>query len=217
MKSSIERITSKGNSLLLFQLAERMNGNESQRLPSAHSSNANVEHGSRILSHLNSSQMSPQLNTGCSTITDSRMTSFQMSSNRDFFKMNSRVTQIEMKSGLCNEEQMEHWDLAAFYRLKELIVGDGCLQFVKELTLKEMNLLERVCVGKRCFTNTLEGHFDVLSCAALKSIAIGDGSCAQWSCFSVKECENVEEVYIGDGCFLCGDTVGFEGDRQEWG
>ena len=93
------------------------------------------------------------------------MTSFQMSSNRDFFKMNSRVTQIEMKSGLCNEEQMEHWDLAAFCRLRELIVGDGCLQFVKELTLKEMNLLERVCVGKRCFTNTSEGHFDVLSCS----------------------------------------------------
>ena len=145
------------------------------------------------------------------------MTSFQMSSNRDFFKMNSRVTQIEMKSGLCNEEQMEHWDLAAFCRLRELIVGDGCLQFVKELTLKEMNLLERVCVGKRCFTNTSEGHFDVLNCSALKSIAIGDGSCAQWSCFSVKQCENVEEVCIGDGCFLFGDTVVFEGERQQRG
>lgn len=186
-------------------------------MPSAHSLNVNVGSGSRSPSHLNSSQTSPHLSTGRSTVTDSRMTSFQMNSNRDFFKMNSRVTHIEMKPGLCNEEQMEHWDLATFCRLRELIVGDGCLQFAKELTLKEMNLLERVCVGKRCFTNTSEGHFDVLNCSALKSIAIGDGSCAQWSCFSVKQCENVEEVCIGDGCFLFGDTVVFEGERQQRG
>ena len=261
MKISIERITNKGNSSLLLQLAERVSGGEltsvSDPPPPAISSHLdvpseypshmranpheNAENGegrsplsqntpppvssshldvpSEYPSHMranphenaeNGEGRSPlSQNT---PISEPPVTTFQMTSNRDFFRMNSRVSHNEMKSKLCNEKGMECWDVNMFTRLRELLVGDECLQFVKELSLSGLHVLERVCIGSRCFTNAVGGRLDMSDCEALKSVEIGEGSFVNWSCFVMKKCECVEEVRIGDGCFVCSEHVVFEGE-----
>ena len=58
----------------------------------------------------------------------------------------------------------------------ELIVGDECFQFVKDLRIVGLNALEKVDIGKQCFCKASGGAFEMRDCEKLKSVKIGDGS-----------------------------------------
>ena len=187
MKDSVEQIRNTGNSLMLLQLAERVENAADMRNP-------------QLVNQ-------PSLNmTGMSTVTDVDGTVLEISTVKDFFKVNSRVTAIEMKPGLCNDSQIQEWNLSAYSKLVELVVGNDCLQFVKGLKLVGFASLERVAIGMRCMCES-DGCFEVSDCEKLKSVVIGGGCCVKWSSFVMKNC-GVEEVSIGDGCFVnCEKTV----------
>ena len=183
----MEQIRNTGNSLLLLQLAERMGNATETRNPQPVNQ--------------------PSLNaTETSAITDVDGAVLEISTVKDFFKVNSRVTAIEMKPGLCNDSQIQEWNLSAYSKLVELVVGDDCIQFVKGLKLVGFVRLERVAIGMRCMCKN-EGCFEVSDCDKLRSVKMGDGCCVKWSSFVMKNC-GVEEVSIGDGCFVnCENTV----------
>ena len=187
MKDSVEQIRNTGNSLMLLQLAERVENAAEMRNP-------------QLVNQ-------PSLNrTGMSTVTDVDGTVLEISTVKDFFKVNSRVTAIEMKPGLCNDSQIQEWNLSAYSKLVELVVGNDCLQFVKGLKLVGFASLERVAIGMRCMCES-DGCFEVSDCEKLKSVVMGGGCCVKWSSFVMKNC-GVEEVSIGDGCFVnCENTV----------
>ena len=187
MKDSVEQIRNTGNSLMLLQLAERVENAADMRNP-------------QLVNQ-------PSLNmTGMSTVTDVDGTVLEISTVKDFFKVNSRVTAIEMKPGLCNDSQIQEWNLSAYSKLVELVVGNDCLQFVKGLKLVGFASLERVAIGMRCMCES-DGCFEVSDCEKLKSVVMGGGCCVKWSSFVMKNC-GVEEVSIGDGCFVnCEKTV----------
>ena len=189
----MEQIRNTGSSLLLLQLAERVGNAAEMRNPQQ--------------------VTQPSLNaTEMSTVTDVDGTVLEINTMKDFFKMNSRVTVIEMKPGLCNDSQIEEWNLSAYSKLVELVVGDDCLQFVKGLKLVGFARLERVAIGMRCMCES-DGCFEVSDCEKLRSVVMGGDCCVKWSSFVMRNC-GVEEVSIGDGCFVnCEKTV-FESESS---
>ena len=194
----MERIQNKGNSSLLLQLAERVGNAAEMRNPQS----------------FRSQQVNqPSLNVvEMNMMTDVHGTVLEIKTMRDFFKMNSRATVIEMKSGLCNDSAIKEWNLSVFSRLVELVVGDDCIQFVKGLKLVGFVSLERVAIGMRCMRES-EGCFEMSDCEKLKSVVMGGGCCVKWSSFVMRNC-GVEEVSIGDGCFVnCENTV-FESESS---
>ena len=184
----MEQIRNTGNSLMLLQLAERVGNTAETRNPQPVNQ--------------------PSLNaTETSAITDVDGTVLEISTVKDFFKVNSRVTAIEMKPGLCNDSQIQEWNLSAYSKLVELLVGDDCIQFVKELKLVGFASLERVAIGMRCMCES-DGCFEVSDCEKLRSVVIGGGCCVKWSSFVMRNCDSIQEVSIGDGCFVsCENTV----------
>ena len=194
----MERIRNKGNSSLLLQLAERVENAAEMRNPQP----------------FRSQQVNqPSLNVvEMNMMTDVHGTVLEIKTMRDFFKMNSRATVIEMKSGLCNDSAIKEWNLSVFSRLVELVVGDDCIQFVKGLKLVGFVSLERVAIGMKCMCES-EGCFEVSDCEKLKSVVIGGGCCVKWSSFVMKNC-GVEEVSIGDGCFVSCEKTVFESESS---
>ena len=191
MKDSVEQIRNTGNSLLLLQLAERVGNAAEMRNPQPVNQ--------------------PSLNaTETSAITDVDGAVLEISTVKDFFKVNSRVTAIEMKPGLCNDSQIQEWNLSAYSKLVELVVADDCIQFVKGLKLVGFASLERVAIGMRCMCES-EGCFEMSDCEKLKSVVMGGGCCVKWNSFVMRNC-GVIEVSIGDGCFVSCEKTVFESE-----
>ena len=188
----MEQIRNTGNSLLLLQLAERVGNAAEMRNPQPVNQ--------------------PSLNaTETSAMTDVDGTVLEISTVKDFFKVNSRVTAIEMKPGLCNDSQIQEWNLSAYSKLVELVVGDDCIQFVKGLKLVGFASLERVAIGMRCMCES-DGCFEVSDCEKLKSVVMGGGCCVKWNSFVMRNCDSIQEVSIGDGCFVSCENTVFESE-----
>ena len=83
---------------------------------------------------------------------------------------------IEVKNGVCNNEAFEDWEMGEYVRLRELIVGDDCFQFVKDLRIVGLNALEKVEIGRQCFCKASGGVFEMRDCEKVKSVKIWDGS-----------------------------------------
>ena len=201
VKDSIDRIRNKGNSSLLLQLAEKVGNAVDSKNPEGFRLDA-PSVNMIGMSVVNKPMVKP------------KRVALVVNTDEDFFKVNGNVTAIEMKSGLCNDSQIQRWNVKVFSKLTELVVGDNCLQFVKELKLVGFGLLESVSFGSKCFTKTLNGCFEVSGCGALRSLKMGEGCCVKWSSFVMKNCDSLQEVSIGDGCFVnCENTV-FESESS---
>ena len=94
----------------------------------------------------------------------------------DFLLLDESVEVIEVKKGVCNDEDFEEWEMNEYVRLRELIVGDECFQFVKDLMIVGLNALEKVEIGKQCFCKASGGVFEMRDCEKVKSVKIGDCS-----------------------------------------
>ena len=133
--------------------------------------------------------------------------------DEDIYDLNKEVEVVDMKSGVCNHADItsRDWDVCA--KLKELRIGDRCLENVMAFVLKDLVKLERVEIGCSCFTKA-KGRMEVSGCGLLKSVKIGKDSCGKWSGFVLRDC-GVEEVEIGDGCFADCENTMFEGKDEE--
>ena len=131
----------------------------------------------------------------------------------NIFDLNEEVEVVEVNSGLCNHPDITSYDWDVCAKLKELRIGDRCLENVMAFVLKDLMKLERVEVGCSCFMKA-KGRMEVSGCGLLKSVKIGKDSCGKWSEFVMRDC-GVEEVEMGDGCFAdCEKTV-LEGENDE--
>ena len=91
-------------------------------------------------------------------------------------------------------------DLSSFSNLKVLEVGDYSFAFVEEVKLIGLSHLERVVIGKNCFTKKKKGtgndptrHFHLKNCERLRELKIG---CQSFSDYSVCEIENVPSLEV---------------------
>ena len=203
MKDSIERIRDKGNSSLLFQLAERI-GNA---MPAASEPVSSPIVNVTPMSVAGTAPRSVNV-VAMSVINQPRRFENELivEEDEDIFYLKDTTERIVVKSGVSNHPDICEWELSECKRLVELVVGDNCLQYVKGLSLIGFERLEKVEIGVRCFCKSAS-CFEVSKCEKLKSVKLGDGCCAKWSSFVMKNC-GVEEVSIGDGCFVnCENTV----------
>ena len=204
----MERISRMGYSAQLLSLAQKLN----QELPSQCSVNPSQRSVNPSHSIV---QPYPSVNIKyVSPVNVPRpLNTLVVKEDVNIFDLNEEVEVVDMKSGLCNHPDITscNWDVCA--KLKELRIGDRCLENVVAFVLKDLVKLERVEIGCSCFTKG-KGRMEMSGCSLLKSVKIGKDSCGKWSEFVMRDCE-VEEVEIGDGCFAdCENTV-FEGKDEE--
>ena len=157
----MERIRSAGNSDLLVSLVKRVG--EGRSVP--------VDNPSEV-------NMVPDTVIGFASATKPGNTTGRVivKNDDDFLLLDESVEVIEVKKGVCNDEDFEEWEMAEYVRLRELIVGDECFQFVKDLKIVGLNALEKVEIGKQCFCKASGGVFEMRNCEKLESVKIGDGS-----------------------------------------
>ena len=210
MKDSIERIRDKGNSSLLFQLAERIGNAMPATSEPVSSPIVNVT----PMSVAGTAPRSVNV-VAMSVINQPRRFENELivEEDEDIFYLKDTTERIVVKSGVSNHPDICEWELSECRRLVELVVGDNCLQYVKGLSLNGFVCLEKVEIGMRCFCKSEGGEMEVKDCQKLKSVKLGDGCCVKWSSFVLKSC-GVEEVSIGDNCFVnCENTV-FESESS---
>ena len=204
MKDSIERIRDKGNSSLLFQLAERIGNAVPSVLEPVSSPTVNVTPmsiGGVAPKSMNVVAMSV-INQPCKFENE-----LIVEEDEGIFYANDTTERIVVKSGVSNHPDICEWELSECKGLVELVVGDNCLQYLDEWKLSGLKCLERVEIGTGCLCKSEGGVFEVSGCEKLRSVKMGDGCCVKWSGFVMRNC-GVEEVSIGDGCFVsCENTV----------
>ena len=187
----MDRIVKNGNSSLLLQLAKRV-GNAAPSKATTESMNVVAM---TMLNH-------PM---GEKTKMKERVV---IEKSVDLVEGDGSTEGIEVRSGACNEPSIVRWRLDVYSGLKELVVGDDCLQHVSELVLSGFARLESVEIGMRCFLSSFDGEMEVSGCDALKRVVVGEGCCVNWSSFVMRNCDSLQEVSIGDGCFVrCENTV----------
>ena len=155
----MERIRSAGKSSLIAELADRVG--EGRSVPMNNPSEVN---------------MVPDTVIGVKPETENTVGRVIMKCNKDFVLLDENVEVIEVKNGMCNNEAFDEWSMEEYVKLRELIVGDECFQFVKDLRIVGLNALERVEIGRQCFCKASGGVLEMRNCEKLKSVKIGDGS-----------------------------------------
>lgn len=107
---------------------------------------------------------------------------------------------LTVASNCCNGYSFSELDYSHIQFLRELFIGDECLQCVKELRLCGLERLEKVVIGKKSLC-TSDGCFECVNCEQLKTLKIGNESCGAWNRFVVMNC-GVSEIRVGDECFV---------------
>ena len=204
----MERIRNKGKSILLSQLADKVENTEPDSPVGPRS--VNVAPMSITPNPIPFRQPQPSIvNVAPVNKPIEYENELIVEEDEDIFYVNSRTERIVVKSGLCNDDDIDKLKLSKCERLVELVVGDNCLQYLSGLKLSGLKCLERVEIGMGCMCKSEGGVFEVSGCERLRSVEIGGGSCVNWSSFSLKDCE-VEEVRIGDGSFANCESRVFE-------
>ena len=186
----MDRIVKNGNSSTLYELAKRV-GNAAPSKATTESMNVVAM---TMLNHPVGEK--------------AQKTRVVIEKRADLVEGDDSTEGIEVRSGACDDPSVVKWRLDAYSGLKELVVGDDCLQYVKELVLSGFARLESVEIGMRCFLSSFDGEMEVSGCDALKRVVVGEGCCVNWSSFVMRNCDSLQEVSIGDGCFVrCENTV----------
>ena len=110
------------------------------------------------------------------------------------------MTELVVPSNRCNSKMIKVLDFQAFPQLKSIEIGNECFMYVKEVKLIGLSHLERVVIGKNCFTKKKKGtgndptrHFHLKNCERLRELRIG---CWSFSDYSVCEIENVPSLEV---------------------
>ena len=198
----MERIVRDGKSSLLYELADRIGNVVKEEESGSGVVSENVVAMTRIGQEFDEVGLKSNAHT------------LIVKNDEDLVGLDVGNEVIRVMNGVCNDPDIEGWNLNdCSSRLRELVLGNDCLQYVKKLKLVGFGNLEKVEMGSGCYSESESGLFEVSECERLKSVVIGGGCCVDWSSFVMRNC-GVEEVSIGDGCFMnCENTV-FESESS---
>ena len=192
----MERIVRNGKSSLLYELADRIGNVVKEEESGSGVVSENVVAMTRIGQKFDEVGLKSNAHT------------LIVKNDEDLVGLDVGNEVIRVMNGVCNDPDIEGWNLNdCSSRLRELVLGNDCLQYVKKLKLVGFGNLEKVEMGTGCYSESESGLFEVSGCERLRSVVIGSGCCVDWSSFLLKNC-GVVEVSIGDGCFVnCENTV----------
>ena len=120
--------------------------------------------------------------------------------------LHSRIEKLIVKDHSCNERKWSSLDLSFMFHLRLLEVGDKCFKNVKEVKLIGMNRLERVVIGKNCFTKNKDEylkydttrHFYLKNCERVRELKIGRGSFLFYSMCEIENLSSLEMIEMGE-------------------
>ena len=141
--------------------------------------------------------------------------------------VNKSVTQLVIPSTCYYDVEWSVFDVSELKWLKSIEIGDDCFMYVEEVKLIGLNRLERVVIGKNCFTNCKSGwfpsvnpnrHFYLKNCERLRELKIG---CRSFSDYSVCEIENLPSLEViemgelnNDSVIFCEASLELKSDSQ---
>ena len=107
-----------------------------------------------------------------------------------------------MDGNSCNDETFAVLDLSSFVNLKLLEVGDYSCAYVNEVKLIGLKMLERVVIGKYCFTKSDEkdpnGRFYLKDCERLKELKISSKSFINFTVCEIANVPSLEVIEMGE-------------------
>ena len=112
-----------------------------------------------------------------------------------------RMEVVIVDANACNDTSLTVLDLSSFSILKVFEVGDYSFAFVKEVKLMDLSKLERVVIGKNCFTKHRSNrpkcdpnrHFYLKNCERVRELKMG---CFSFSDYVVCEIENNKSLEV---------------------
>ena len=114
--------------------------------------------------------------------------------------LHNHIEELIVESNSCNGPEWTALDLGFISHLRLFVVGDDCFENVDEVKLIGLSKLERVMIGKNCFTkrknscgNDPNRHFYLKNCERLRELKIG---CYSFSDYSVCEIENTPSLEV---------------------
>ena len=107
----------------------------------------------------------------------------------------------------CNDKCFTALDLSLFSNLKVFEVGDYSFSFVDEVKLIGLSQLERVVIGKNCFTkekndwpmiHNSSRHFYLKNCERLRELKMGSGSFGDYYVCEIENVPSLEVIEMGE-------------------
>ena len=119
--------------------------------------------------------------------------------------MNSSIEVLIVDCLACNDESCTALDLSSYVSLKVFEVGDECFAYVNEVKLIGLNRLERVVIGKNCFTKKKNDygygpsrHFYLKNCERVKELKMGPRSFSDYSVCEIENVDSLEVIEMGN-------------------
>ena len=111
-----------------------------------------------------------------------------------------------MDANACNDTSLTVLDLSSFSILKVFEVGDYSFAFVKEVKLMDLSKLERVVIGKNCFTKHRSNrpkcdpnrHFYLKNCERVRELRIGRYSFNDYPLCKIENVPSLEVIEMGE-------------------
>ena len=117
-------------------------------------------------------------------------------------RMNRSVEELIVDCNSCNDEMFTVLDLSRMSHLRLLEVGYNSFENVNEVKLIGLHKLERVVIGKGCFTKYSvkdpNGHFYLKDCEQLKELKIGWCSFSDFNVCEISNLASLEVIEMGE-------------------
>ena len=132
------------------------------------------------------------------------MTEVRIRTASDLNRADCHVDAMIIEPHCCNEGELTVLDLSRFVFLRELRVGDECFENVNEVKLMGLKKLEKVVIGKNCFTRHKNGsglnpnrRFYLMDCEQLTELRIGCYSFSDYSTCMIENVPSLEVIEMG--------------------
>ena len=113
----------------------------------------------------------------------------------------------------CNGYEWSILDLILFPSLRSVYIGDWSFSRVKRVRIIGLKKLEKVTIGKYCFTynKDVSNSFQLKDCEKLKTLSIGQGCFCSFSTCEIENLKSLEvfdmEESVANSSFYCGSLT----------
>ena len=125
--------------------------------------------------------------------------------NEENHLLHSHIEELIVESNSRNGIEWRALDLGFISHLRLLEVGDECFENVDEVKLIGLSKLERVVIGKNCFTkrknscgNDSTRHFYLRNCERLRELKMGRFSFSDYSVCEIENVPSLEVIEMGE-------------------
>ena len=119
--------------------------------------------------------------------------------------LHNHIEELIVENNSCNGPEWTALDLSFISHLRLLEVGDGCFEYVDEVKLIDLSRLERVVIGKNCFTkekndwgNDPNRHFYLKNCERVRELKMSRYSFSDYSVCEIENVPSLEVIEMGE-------------------